>query len=254
METPETFFILFVAAIFAGFIDAIAGGGGLIALPALLSVGIPPQIALGTNKLQGMFGSATAALYYWRKGLVDLKKARFGIICTFVGAAAGAWAVQQISPDFLNNAIPVLLLIIAVYTIATPALGRTDVVPRIGFTPFYLAAGISLGFYDGFFGPGVGSFWAIAFMVLAGYEIQKATGYTKVMNLASNIISVIIFAVGGSIWYFHGIVMAAGQIVGAQLGARFAVRKGIAIIRPLYIVVVLATILKLLYDRFISVG
>ena len=250
MSSPETFLILFIAAVFAGFIDAIAGGGGLIALPALLSVGIPPQIALGTNKLQGMFGSATAALYYWRKGLVDLKKARIGIFFTFAGAGIGAWAVQQISGEFLNSAIPILLFIIAVYTIVTPALGRSDAAPRMGFSVFYGVAGIVLGFYDGFFGPGVGSFWAIAFMVLLGYEIQKATGYTKVMNLASNIIAVIIFAVGGSIWFLHGIVMACGQVVGAQLGARFAVKKGIAIIRPLYITVVMATILKLLYNRF----
>jgi hypothetical protein len=250
VSSPETFVILFVAAVFAGFIDAIAGGGGLIALPALLSVGIPPQIALGTNKLQGMFGSATAAVYYWRKGLVDLKKARIGIFFTFVGAGVGAWGVQQISGEFLNDAIPILLFIIAIYTIITPALGRTEATPRMGFTMFYVFAGTALGFYDGFFGPGVGSFWAIAFMVLLGYEIQKATGYTKVMNLASNIISVIIFAIGGSIWFVHGIVMAAGQVIGAQIGARFAVKKGIAIIRPLYIMVVMATILKLLYNRF----
>ena len=250
MDTPETFFILFVAAIFAGFIDAIAGGGGLIALPVLLSVGLPPQIALGTNKFQGTFGSITAAVYYWRKGIVDLKVARTGIVFTFAGAAVGAWAVQQISPDFLNTLIPLLLFLIAVYTIATPALGHSNVSPRMGFTPFYAVVGIALGFYDGFFGPGVGSFWAIDFLVLIGYEIQKATGYTKVMNFSSNIISVLIFTIGGSIWFIHGLVMAAGQVIGAQLGARWAVKKGIAIIRPLYILVVCATILKLLYNRF----
>lgn len=250
MFSPETFVILFVAAIFAGFIDAIAGGGGLIALPALLSVGLPPQIALGTNKLQGMFGSATAAVYYWRKDLVDLKKARIGILFTFVGAAAGAWAVQQSSPEFLNTIIPILLFIIAVYTIATPALGHAETRPRIGFVLFYGCAGIALGFYDGFFGPGVGSFWAIAIMVMLGYEIQRATGYTKVMNFASNIVSVIIFTIGGSIWFAHGLVMAAGQVIGAQMGARIAVTKGIRVIRPLYITVVMATILKLLYNRF----
>lgn len=252
MHSPEIFIILFVAAVGAGFIDAIAGGGGLIALPVLLSVGIPPQIALGTNKLQGMFGSATAAFYYWRKGLVDLKKARIGIIFTFLGAAAGAGAVQMISAEFLGDAIPILLFIIALYTILTPALGHKDVAPRMNYTAFSAVAGISLGFYDGFFGPGVGSFWAITFMVLLGYEIQKATGYTKVMNFASNVISVAIFTVGGSIWFLHGFVMAFGQIIGAQLGARFAVQKGIRIIRPVYITVVLATVVKLLYNRFFS--
>ncbi|KAB2924940.1 MAG: TSUP family transporter [Bacteroidetes bacterium] len=250
VNDPETFVILFTAALFAGFVDAIAGGGGLIALPALLAVGVPPQIALGTNKFQGTFGSITAAVYYWRKGIVDLRKARTGILFTFAGAAAGAWAVQQVSPEFLNTLIPLLLFCIAVYTIVTPALGRSDAPPKMGVTPFYALFGVLLGFYDGFFGPGVGSFWAIALMVMLGMEIQKATGYTKVMNFSSNIIAIVIFIAGGSVWFVHGFVMAAGQVVGAQFGARWAVKKGIAIIKPLYITVVLATVLKLLYNRF----
>ncbi len=231
-------------------IDAIAGGGGLIALPALLSVGVPPQIALGTNKFQSSFGSFTASLYYWRKGLVDLRKARLGIIFTFIGAAIGSWFVQQIHAEVLNTIIPLLLFVIALYTILTPSLGHTEIHPRVTQLNFFIVAGIGFGFYDGFFGPGVGSFWAIAFIFFLGFDIKRATGHTKVMNFTSNIISVIVFALGGSIWIVHGIVMAIGQTIGAQIGARLAVKKGIAIIRPLFIIIVFATIGKLLYSRF----
>ncbi|MEW5799109.1 MAG: TSUP family transporter [Bacteroidota bacterium] len=250
LEIISTYIVLFVAALLSGFIDAIAGGGGLIALPALLAVGVPPQIALGTNKFQSSFGSFTASLYYWRKGYVDLRKACAGILFTFIGAAIGAWAVQQLQTEILGDIIPVLLFIIALYTILTPSLGHREHVPQISAGLFFVVAGITFGFYDGFFGPGVGSFWAIAFVLLLGFDLQRATGYTKVMNFTSNIVSLIVFAIGGSIWFLHGIAMAVGQIIGARIGARLAVKKGIAVIRPLYIIVVLATIAKLLYDRF----
>ena len=250
MSSPETFIILFVGAFFAGFIDSIAGGGGLISLPILLSVGVPPQLALGTNKFQSSFGSLTATLYYRKKGLVSFRDAKQGIFFTFIGAAFGAWTVQFIHIDFLNGVIPILLFIIALYTIFTPSLGSLHSASKISPSLFYLIFGLSLGFYDGFFGPGVGSFWAIVFVLLLGFELTKATAYTKAMNFTSNIVSLIVFAVGGSILYTHGIVMAAGQLAGARLGARLAVTRGIGIIRPLYIIVVLATIGKLLYSRF----
>jgi uncharacterized protein len=242
--------ILFLAALFGGFIDAIAGGGGLITLPALLSVGIPPQAALGTNKFQGTFGSFTAAAYYHQKNLFNIRSELFGICCTLIGATVGAWTVQTIHSDILGTLIPILLFLIALYTIFSPSLGELQTRPRIKANVFYSAIGLSLGFYDGFFGPGTGTFWAMSYMVLMGFEITRATGSTKLMNFTSNIVSVVVFALGGSILLVHGIVMAVGQTIGAQLGARFAVKKGIRIIRPLFILVVLATIAKLLYARF----
>jgi uncharacterized membrane protein YfcA len=242
--------ILFVAAIFAGLVDSIAGGGGLIALPALLSVGVPPQAALGTNKFQSMFGTFTAARHYRFHGLVRFREEKFGFLITFIGAGLGAWTVQQVDPAVLGYIIPIFLLIIALYTIFSPSLGTHSTEPRVSKETFFLFAGSMLGFYDGFFGPGVGSFWAIMFMSLMGYEIRKATAHTKVMNLSSNIISVIVFGIGGSIIILYGVIMAAGQIIGARIGAHVAVKKGITVIRPLYIFVVLATITKLLFDRF----
>jgi len=244
------YIFLFVAALFAGLIDAIAGGGGMIALPALLSVGVPPQAALGTNKFQSMFGTFTAAMHYRRSGLVRFREERMGIIITLVFAGIGAWTVQQIDSRILGYIIPVLLFCIALYTLVTPSLGLLHSKAKIGKETFFLLAGSLLGFYDGFFGPGVGSFWAILLMSLLGYEIRKATAHTKVMNLSSNIISVIVFSLGGSVLFLYGIVMAIGQIIGARIGAHFAVKKGITIIRPVYITVVFATVVKLLYDRF----
>ena len=231
-------------------IDAIAGGGGLIALPALLSVGVPPQTALGTNKFQSVFGTFTATRYYRQSGLVRLREEKFGIIVTFIGAGIGAWIVQQVDSKILVYVIPFFLLFIAFYTILTPALGKHQTKAKISKETFFLIFGSMLGFYDGFFGPGVGTFWAMAFMSLLGYEIRKATAHTKVMNLSSNIISVIVFSIGGSVIFLYGIIMAAGQIIGAHIGAKLAVKKGIGIIRPLYILVVLVTIGKLLYSRF----
>lgn len=231
-------------------IDSIAGGGGLIALPALLSVGVPPQTALGTNKFQSMFGVFTAARHYRENDLVKFREERFGFIITFIGAGIGAWAVQQVDPNLLGYIIPIFLFCIALYTVFTPSLGKHQTESKLSKEKFFIIFGSLLGFYDGFFGPGVGAFWAIAFMSLLGYEIRKATAHTKVMNLSSNIISVIVFSIGGSVIFLYGAVMAAGQIIGARIGSELAVKNGIKIIRPLYIVIVFATIAKLLYERF----
>lgn len=224
----------------------------MIALPALLSVGVPPQVALGTNKFQSMFGVLTAARHYRGHGLVKFREEKTGLLITFIGAGIGAWTVQQIDPDIMGYIVPILLFCIAVYTLVTPTLGKYQTKARMGKETFFIIIGSVLGFYDGFFGPGAGSFWAISFMTLMGYEIRKATAHTKVMNFSSNLMSVIMFSIGGSIVFVYGILMAVGQILGASIGARLAVKKGIAIIRPIYIIVVFSTIMKLLYDRFLS--
>ncbi len=197
-----------------------------------------------------MFGVFTAARHYRHSGFVRFREEKFGFIMTFIGAGIGAVVVQQVDPKILGYIIPIFLLFIALYTIFTPSLGKHQTQSKISKETFFLVFGSVLGFYDGFFGPGVGAFWAMAFMSLLGYEIRKATAHTKVMNLSSNIISVIVFSIGGSIMFLYGIVMAAGQIIGAHLGAKLAVKKGIAIIRPLYIVIVFATIARLLYTQF----
>ena len=248
----ETFLLplLLLTGFTAGLVDAIAGGGGLITLPVLLATGMPPKLAFGTNKFQSSFGSFTAAFYYSRKGVADPRKAWMGIIMTLAGAGLGAWAVQQIDSDALSGMVPFLLLAIAVYTLFTPKLGEIHTSQRIPQTTFYIVTGATLGFYDGFFGPGVGSFWAILFVFGLGFDLVKATGYTKVMNFASNIISFAAFLIGGYIWFAGGACMAVGQIVGSRIGSGLAIKRGARFIRPVYITVVLATVVKLVWQRF----
>jgi uncharacterized membrane protein YfcA len=242
--------LLFLTGLTAGLVDAIAGGGGLITLPVLLSIGIPPKLALGTNKFQSSFGSFTASYYYTHRGVAHPRSAKLGVIMTLVGAGLGAWAVQQVSSDVLSGVVPYLLLVIVLYTLLTPRLGEVRTVPKISENAFYILTGIVLGFYDGFFGPGVGSFWTILFVFGLGFDLMKATGYTKVMNFASNIISFVVFFIGGHIWFIGGVCMAAGQILGSRIGASLAIKKGARFIRPLYIAVVVVTIMKLLWGRW----
>jgi uncharacterized protein len=242
--------VLFLTGLVAGVIDSIAGGGGLITLPVALAVGMPPKIALGTNKLQSSFGSFTATYYYVKHGIVSLRGAKLGIMFTLVGAAAGALAVQQVNSAILNHLIPFLLLAIVIYTLVNPKFGAADNRPRTSSFLFFIIAGLVLGFYDGFFGPGVGSFWAMAFVFWRGMDLTKATGSTKLMNFTSNIVSCIIFLAGGFVWFGAGLAMAAGEIIGARIGSHMVIRKGTSFIRPIYITIVIATTLKLLYNVY----
>jgi len=246
-----TLLLLFVAAFGAGWVDSIAGGGGLITLPVLLGVGLPPQVALGTNKFQASFGSFTAAQHYTHKNIVDLADARPTIFLTAIGAALGTWSVQQLDPTLLELVIPFLLIVIALYMLFTPQVGEHEHPPRINRIVFAILFGVGLGFYDGFFGPGVGSFWAIAFVIGQGFGLTRATGYTKVMNFTSNIVSLGLFLVGGYVVFSAGLTMAAGQIAGARVGSTLVIRKGGKFIKPIYVTVVILTTLKLLVGRFL---
>lgn len=242
--------LLFATALAAGFVDAIAGGGGLITVPVLLSLGWDPQHALGTNKLQATFGSGSATWHYARAGVVPLGDCRRGAAITFAGAAVGTLVVQRLDPAFLRRIIPILLLAVAGFVLLKPRLGETDVHPRLGRAGFDLASGLLLGFYDGFFGPGTGTFWALACLLGLGFNLTKATGYTKVMNFASNLGSLLLFLLGGQVYFGAGLVMGAGQLLGAQWGAAMVVRRGARFIRPVFLVVVLALTLKLLYAAY----
>lgn len=248
---PWMYPLLFAGGMLAGWIDAIAGGGGMVTVPLLLGIGVPPQMVLGTNKFQASFGSFTAARHYVRAGVVPLRDARPGILWTLAGSAAGTVAVQMIDPAALNVIIPFLLLAIALYMMVSPSLGNAATRPRLPRAAFYAVFGSLLGFYDGFFGPGVGSFWAIAFVLALGFDLTRSTGYTKVMNFTSNIISFAVFAAGGVILWLPGVVMAAGQIAGARLGSGMVVRRGTRFIRPVFIVIVILTTLKLLSSRLL---
>ncbi len=240
--------LLFGGGFCAGFVDSIAGGGGLITLPLLLSLGLPSQTALGTNKLQGSFGTFSSSLNYIRKGKVRLQENYTGIIFTFIGAALGTWTIQQLEPAFLEYAIPVLLFGIFIYTLLSPKLGCKEQKAKLSLPLFFAVFGIGLGFYDGFFGPGTGSFWMAALLVMGGFTMTKAAGTTRIMNFVSNIVALTLFALGGHILYSAGIVMAVGQLIGAYVGSNLAIRNGARIIRPIFLGVVFLTLLKLLYS------
>ena len=237
--------VLFVAGTVAGWIDSIAGGGGLITVPVLLSFGLPPAVALGTNKLQGVFGSGSATWHYGRAELIDFNAASTGVVFTAIGAIAGAVAVQHLRPDFLREVIPFLLIAIAVYFLFRPTLGDVDAIPRWKAGAFYLVLGLLLGFYDGFFGPGTGSFWAMAYVLLLGFNLTKATAHTKLMNFTSNAASLAMFLIGGKVQWLAGLTMGVGELLGAWLGAKIVIRRGARFIRPVFIVVVLAITARL---------
>ncbi len=252
MVQPWHLPLLFGTGLVAGFVDSVAGGGGLITLPVLMNLGIDPKFALGTNKLQASFGSGSATWHYARAGTVSLSDCKLGFAITFIGAALGTLLVQRLPKDFLVRAIPILLIVVAVYFLLKPNLGDTDAHPRLSRVWFYVGFGLLLGFYDGFFGPGTGTFWAMAFVLGLGFNLTKATGYTKVMNFASNISSLLFFLLGGYVLFVPGLVMGFGQLLGARIGSRMVVAKGAKFIRPIFIAMVLAITAKLLYDSYVK--
>jgi len=242
---------LTIVGFVAGFVDSIAGGGGLIALPSLMAVGIPPHLALGTNKLQSSFGSSTAAFRYAGSGL--LKKAHLGtaVVFTLIGAALGTWLIQLIPADFLKKGIPFVLLGVFLYTLFSPDLGKKETHARVHRQVFYICAGLVLGFYDGFIGPGTGSFWTIALVSLLGLDLKSATANTKLTNFTSNIVALVVFIIGGNVLFSVGLLMAGGQVAGAWLGSHMVIRKGTGFIRVFFLSVVAVTIIRLFWQEFL---
>ncbi|WP_240207147.1 TSUP family transporter [Vibrio sp. CyArs1] len=247
--TIEILALLFFVAGLAGFIDAMAGGGGLLTLPALLSVGVPPTQALATNKLQSSFGSFSATWYFVRNGIVDLKEMRLAILCTFVGSAVGAELVQHIDAGVLTSLIPVLLLGISLYFLLAPQAGEGGGKPKMSETLFAFSVGTGVGFYDGFFGPGTGSIFTICFVAIAQLSIVHATAKTKVLNFTSNLAALIFFIIAGLPVWEIGLVMAVGGFLGARMGAKVVVSKGKKFIRPLVVIMSMVMALKLLWEQ-----
>ncbi len=224
--STEIIILLFVTGLTAGFIDSIAGGGGLVTLPVLLAVGLPPQVALGTNKLQGSFGTLSSSYNYIRKGEIKIRKCLVGVLFTFLGSVLGSWSVQMLEPVFIQHIIPWLLIFVLIYTFCSPKLGYQDTKPKMSFNLFFLLFGLILGFYDGFFGPGTGSFWTAALCLVIGFNMTKAAGYTRIMNFTSNIVALCLFITGNKVLYGVGMIMALGQVIGARFGSTLAINKG----------------------------
>lgn len=246
--SPELFALLCAAAFVAGFIDSIAGGGGLVTIPALLLAGLPPATALGTNKLQGLFGSGSATLAYARKGHVNLREQGWAALLSGIGAVLGAVLATYIPGDVLRVLLPVLLVAIALYFLLRRGMGDEDRHARLKPAVFTATLVPAIGLYDGLFGPGTGSFFMLAFVSLAGYGMLKATAHTKLLNFASNVGGFGAFALLGAINWPLGLAMGVAQFLGAQTGSHLAMKNGSRIIRPLLVLTCIALAAKLLSD------
>lgn len=251
---PDLAALLLGVALFAGFVDAIAGGGGLLTLPALLLAGLSPVEAIATNKLQGTFGVASSSYSFWRAGRVerDLLPPLFG--AAFCGGVADAAFANLIPAQVLRGAIPLVLIGVALFVLLTPRLGDDDAVPRLQIGSFALSFGLGIGAYDGAFGPGAGTFYMLALILICGFGMMRAVAHTRLMNFGSNLGSLLFFLASGDVRIAIGLLMGMGAAIGAALGARVTMRFGARLIRPLVIGISLLLALRLLADPANPVG
>ena len=244
-----------LASVLAGFIDAVVGGGGLILVPALFAVfpGVHPATLFGTNKSASIWGTGIAAVQYSRRVQADVRSLLPAAAAGFCGGFAGAWAVTVVPPDFLRKLLPLILLGVLLYTLVRKDLGREHL-PRLTGRAQTLAAcaiGLALGFYDGFFGPGTGSFFVFLFVRVLGYDFLNASAAAKLLNTATNLAALILFALKGHVWWNYALVLAAANIAGSLLGTHLALKHGASFVRIMFILVVSALILKTGYDAFL---
>ncbi|GAB1383670.1 TSUP family transporter [Burkholderiales bacterium] len=244
-----------LASLLAGGIDSIVGGGGLILVPALFAVypNAAPATLFGTNKSASVWGTSIATVQYSRR--VQMRWAVLGPAAgaALVGSFLGAWAVTLIDPGFLRRALPLILLAVLLYTLARKDLGRTHAPRHTRGRETLLACliGAVIGWYDGFFGPGTGSFFIFLFVRLLGYDFLNASAAAKLLNVATNIAAIALFAAKGHVWWHIGLVMAAANVTGSLIGTRLALKHGAGFVRGVFIVVVGALILKTGYDAFL---
>lgn len=244
-----------LASLFAGFVDAIVGGGGLILTPMLFAV-FPtthPATLFGVNKSASIWGTAAAATQYAQRVQMPWRALLPAVAVCFAGAMAGAWTVTVISPHFLRKALPLILLVVLGYTLMRKDLGRHHT-PRFGARGEMLAAstlGLCIGFYDGFFGPGTGSFFVFLFVRWLGYDFLHASASAKLLNTASNLAALLLFISKGHIWWHFVLPLAAANVTGSLLGTRLALKHGSGFVRMAFIVVVSALILKTSYDAWL---
>ena len=247
---PATLAILALVAFVAGFIDAIAGGGGLLTIPALLTAGLPPHLVLGTNKLCATFGSATASYTFYRRKLFRPAAWRNALIATAVGALLGAALAQWLPAAWLNQLLPAVVFACGLYLL----FGRPPAAPLDLEAPVAQGRqwpqGIGLGFYDGVAGPGTGAFWTVSSLLLYPLDLVRASGVARTMNFVSNACALAVFIVAGQVAWVLGICMGMALMVGAFLGARSAIKGGSKFIRPVFILVVLALTARLAWQHW----
>lgn len=251
MIDPATLALLGLAAGTAGLIDSIAGGGGLITVPALLAAGLPPVNALATNKLQSVFSQIMSTWRYAARGLIEFRNYGLMTAGIFLMSGIGAFTVQHISADALKRLIPFLVIGAMLYMLLSPRMTDVETEPRVSKTG-YAPVASAIGFYDGFFGPGTGSFFTTSLVGLRGLGLIRAAAHTKLFNFASNAGSLVLFLAAGQAIWLIGFVMAACAMAGAWIGSHLAMRHGARIIRPLLIVASLALTAKLIWDGFFA--
>ncbi len=252
---PMELLLVSAASLLAGFVDAIVGGGGLVLVPALFAV-FPtthPATLFGVNKGASVWGTAAATVQYARR--VDMPWAALlpAAGLAFAGSMAGAWMVTVISPDFLRRALPFVLGAVLLYTLMRKELGRAHA-PAFSGTRQTAAAcllGLVIGFYDGFFGPGTGSFFVFLFVRWLGFDFLHASASAKLLNTASNLAALMLFAAKGHVWWHYALVMAVANVAGSLLGTRLALKHGSGFVRGVFIVVVTALICKTTYDAWV---
>ena len=244
----DTMAALAAISLLAGFVNSIAGGGGLLIVPALMLAGLDPAQAIATNKVQGSFAAASATWTFGRKGLIRWDQAWRYAVVAFASGIAGALCVRFLPASVLEVLIPVLLIVIAIYFALSRKVRDADATARMTTLTFGLSAPVAIGFYDGIFGPGAGSFYMVAFVTLLGYGVVRATAHTKLLNFSSNLGSLLLYSATGAVVWPLGLVMAGASLVGAQIGSHVAMRFGVRIIRPLLVAVSSLMALRLLLD------
>ena len=254
--TLTTALFLLCASFFAGFVDSIAGGGGLIQLPALL-IGLPKTetvTVLGTNKLASVFGTTTAAALYRRQIKPDPKVLLAMAIPAFVGSATGASLASHIPTKSMRPIVLVLLIVVAIYTWLKPDLGKIELLRHHSSRRIQISiiAGLVIGFYDGIFGPGTGSFLMLILVASLGYAFITASAIAKVVNVSTNVGAIMIFGLHGAIIFKLGLILGAANVSGAILGSRLAIRGGSTLVRKVFLLVTVALIIKVGIDTFAS--
>ncbi|MEJ6498087.1 TSUP family transporter [Pseudoalteromonas lipolytica] len=251
---PTTWALLCAVALAAGFIDAIAGGGGMLTVPALLTAGLPPHLTLGTNKLAASFGSLTASVTYFRKKLFNPRFWAASILATAIGALVGTLVVDYLSIEFLSKLLPVVIILVACYSLfGSLSTTEHNELPELDSKTKVKQwlQGLGLGFFDGLAGPGTGTFWTASNSLLYKMSLLLNCGLARSMNFVSNFISLITFVALGHVNFLLGITMGFFLMLGAWLGAHSAIKFGSKMIRPVFNTVVIVLALKLIYEAYL---
>ena len=246
----EQLLLLFLVALGAGIVDAIAGGGGLITLPALLLTGIAPAQALATNKIQALASVASSSYRFIRSGEATTLGLPVRLVASIVGAGVGAYSLQIADQSLLSRIAPFVLMGVASFFLLSRNLVTVKRLPVLNNTAFAMFAVLPIGFYDGFFGPGTGSMYAAAFVLLLGRELRSATADTKILNAAGSAVAALIFLPGGLIAWPAAIAMTLGGIIGGQIGASFALRWGAPLIRRALVLISVCLAVRLLIHQY----